>query len=544
MSKLPDLPKSPNSSKTAYPQGNANRGTGDVPIHFGESVRERGAGQSISRVAQSPSFISSGSSSYTTSGGSQYTGPPPSSVSGYASNSGFRPADRPKNTANVYSSPHSPPWKFRPDFGDFVYKRSTDQIIRPNSQPQPRPSHVSADSLSWATWEGFQSTESPPMPAIQSGFQPPVGGLQASQVRTGQMPQGRQSVQARSLPVGSRRPSSSMVQEMGQGSRIQPNDFQTTEFQQNGQSLRHAFDPRTGTATLSAVPGQTQSQRSGGQASNPHQRLGDKGENRDILHSDYKLHPAKFFKVGRVFLVLWAEPAGKDGKVDSVIGASQSHLGQQVISKIRRFVVVREGAQSCHALPISTYNGQGVSKPRVVKSDHAIIHTGPTAPSASPRESPGRGEAPMRPIAIRVDLDSASEKLDPMSRINFGGIHMVQHNVKTKSLGFVNRNSLGYLQLQFDSVFKQRSMATGPISDRGRAPNNDGESEEDGEDDDEVEDEEESEEDEEESEDGEVDDDEADDDNEAASVDGEDEDEDEDETEGNAAEEDSDSDDE
>jgi hypothetical protein len=428
--------------------------------------------------------------------------------------------------ANEYGPSRSPPWKFSPSFGEFVYKPSTDQIITRNGQAQPRPPKVSAASLSYAIWEGFQYNGPPRTPsgyAIQSGF----GGLQASQMQTGQIPQGRHSVQARSLPVGASRPSSSMVQEMDRGSRIQANDFQTIEFQRNGQSLRHAFDPRTGTATLSAVPGQTQSQRSGGQASNPHQRLGDKGKNRDILYSDYKLHPANFFKVGRVFLVLWAEPASKDGKVDSVIGASQSQLEQRVFSKVRRFVVVREGAQFCHALPISTYSGQGVSKLRVVKSDHAIIHTGPTAPSASPRESPGRGEAPMRSIAIRVDLDSASEKLDPMSRINFGGIHMIQHNVKTKSLGFVNKNSLKNLQLQFDSVFPEGSMATGPT----RALNNDGESEEDEEDDDEAEGEEgyeEDDEDEDESEDEEVDDDDEDDDG----------------TEGNAAEEDSDSDDE
>ena len=333
-----------------------------------------------------------------------------------------------------------------------------------------------------------------------------------------------------------------MVQEIAQSSR----NPQMMEFQQNGQSLRYAFDPRTGITTLGAVPGQTQSQRSGGQASNPHQRLGDKGKNRDILYPDYKLHSAKFFQVGRVFLVLWADSGDKDGKVDSVVGASRNHLGQMVFSKIRRFVVVREGAKFCHALPISTYSGQGVAKPSVVKSDHAIIYTGPEAPLPRRGEFPSRGEAPMRSIPIRVNMDNASEKLDPMCRINFGGLHMIQHNVKTRSFGTVHKNSLADLQLQFNSVFNKVPMAARLNLDRGKVHNDqqagssgalvvaetagatesavcDVESEEEEEDEDEIVDEDENEE--------------------AESVDGEaeDSDSDSDETEGNAAEEDSDS---
>ena len=261
------------------------------------------------------------------------------------------------------------------------------------------------------------------------------------------------------------------IRNFGLAPMVQGNDVRTSEFHQNGQVLKHEFDPRKGVATLGATAGQATSQGSRGQTRDPRQSRGGKGDNRDILYPDYKFHPAKFFVVGRVFLVLWAEPAGGAGTAISRHEVL-NQLGQRVFSKIRRFVVVREGPHYCSALPISTYNGQGVAKQRVVKSDHAIIYTGPTAPTPRPGELPGRGEAPMRSIPIRVDLDNATERLDVMSRINLGGVHLIQHNVKTKSFGNVNKNSLADLQLQFNSVFNREPMAARPAPDREQPRNN------------------------------------------------------------------------
>jgi hypothetical protein len=369
--------------------------------------------------------------------------------------------------ANQPRSLASPPWKFSPSFGEFVYQPSTDQIIPRNGQPQRRPPNISVESLSHAIWEGFQYSGSPPTPAsaflLQSG---PI------RIPTGPIPQNQrpprsqafQQNQPRNLP-GSQSSEQNVAQAIsncGLTPRVQANDLQTTEFHQNGQRLRHAFNPHTSVATLDATPGQIESQRPRGQGNDPR---------RDTLYPDYTLHKAKFFKVGRVFLVLWAEPAGGGGgTTDGAFSKYQvlNHLGERVFSKIRRFVVVREGAHYCSALPISTYNGQGVAKQRVVKSDHAIIYTGSIAPTPGSEEYPRRGEAPMRSIPIRVDLDNASEKLDPMSRINFGGIHMIQHNVKTKSFGVVNQKSLADLKLQFESVFKKEPVAIRPNLDRGQ----------------------------------------------------------------------------
>jgi hypothetical protein len=333
--------------------------------------------------------------------------------------------------ANQYGSQPSIPWKFRPDFGDFVYRRSIDQIVPRNGQPYPRPSHIPAHLLSHAVWEPFQYTGSPPSSASEFMVGPRPPGSQFPGGQSRQMPApASQSTQPRIFPSGADQRRQSSVQDVTQAirdCRLNPR-VKTTEFQQNGQNLKHAFDPRTSVATLGATPEQTSPQSSRGQTNNPRQGRVGKSENRDVLYPDYKIRPAKFFVVGRVFLVLWTEPAGGGGTAISKYEVL-NHLGQRVFSKIRRFVVVREGPHFCSALPISTYNKQGVAKQTVVKSDHAIIYTGSTAPNPRRGELPGRGEAPMRSIPIRVDMDNASEKLDPMSRINFGGVHLIQHNV-------------------------------------------------------------------------------------------------------------------
>jgi hypothetical protein len=461
--------------------------------------------------------------------------------------------------ANQYGPSPSPPWKFNPLFGDFVYKPSTDQIITPSGQLQPRPPNVPAASLAHAIWEGFPFT--PQTPNASYGlFRPPVGGPQASQMRVAQIPQGR-SDQPRIFPGAASQPNNSNMQQVTQGLRNHSiaasshgNDVRTTKFQRNGQILKHTFDARRSVATLDVAPELATSQSSKGQTKDSRQRRGGKTEIGDIRFPDYRIHPARFFVVGRTFLVLWAEPAGGGGGTVASKFESVNQLGQRVYSKARRFVVVRQGAQCCHALPITTYGGRGVAKPKVVKADHAIIYTGLKVPIPGPGESPGPEEPPMRPIPIRVDWENPTEKLDPMSRINFGGVHLVQHNVMTKNCGIVNPNSLTALKAQFDNVFNQQPVVAGPSSARGPTRTNQrtgpsvgtmyggsafaaaatagaaATEESDGE----------SEVDEDESDQGESDDDEE----EAEAVEGEVEDEDVDATEGNTAEEDSDSDDE
>lgn len=105
--------------------------------------------------------------------------------------------------------------------------------------------------------------------------------------------------------------------------------------------------------------------------------------------------------------------------------------------------------------PIVTYGHQGVSKKGVNKSEHAIIHTGKKIPAALPQELPERGERGLLPQPIRVDPDDPEQKLDPMSRVDFAKVYTIQHNVKVRSLGKVNRTSMQPLLYQFKTVWSK-----------------------------------------------------------------------------------------
>nr|POF06904.1 hypothetical protein CFP56_31528 [Quercus suber] len=201
------------------------------------------------------------------------------------------------------------------------------------------------------------------------------------------------------------------------------------------------------------------------------------------LFSDYKIRPHKFFSVGRVFIILWVEPAAdatlitnsrekSDRPPDP--GLATGRHGEAIYSKVRRFVVIRAGDYFCSALPISTYGKQGVGKNRVRKSDHGIIHTGSVAPEPLGAESPLQEEVGMRPRAIRVVPDRHVDQLDPMSRIDYAKVYTIQHNLKVKPFGEVHPGSKEALKTQFRNVWDgvmSRSARPTAGSSRGQTAN-------------------------------------------------------------------------
>lgn len=78
---------------------------------------------------------------------------------------------------------------------------------------------------------------------------------------------------------------------------------------------------------------------------------------------------------------------------------------------------------------MQTYNGRGAAKPGLVMGDHGIIHTSPVAPMQLPGEM-------LTKYSIRVE-PTASETLEPASRINYGKPYVVEHNVKVFDVGMV-----------------------------------------------------------------------------------------------------------
>lgn len=98
-----------------------------------------------------------------------------------------------------------------------------------------------------------------------------------------------------------------------------------------------------------------------------------------------------------------------------------------------------------------TYGGQGVTKPNILKWQHAIVHTTKEAPELLSGEEPVEGEYGMM-ASIRVRPKSKQEKLQKESRINFAKIYTVEHNVKVCEFGDVHERHLGTLRKQWKYV--------------------------------------------------------------------------------------------
>lgn len=140
------------------------------------------------------------------------------------------------------------------------------------------------------------------------------------------------------------------------------------------------------------------------------------------------------------------------------IGASLSsergtiHAQRCKIGKALEIISAHLIDHGCYR-PILTYGGQGVAKKDVKKSDHGIVYVGRAPPSPTQAERPRRGEDPMLPNAVHIDPDSPQEKLSEMSRINYGKVYTIEHNVKVRGLGKVSPESEGALKNNFRIVW-------------------------------------------------------------------------------------------
>ncbi|KAF2159584.1 hypothetical protein M409DRAFT_29903 [Zasmidium cellare ATCC 36951] len=161
-----------------------------------------------------------------------------------------------------------------------------------------------------------------------------------------------------------------------------------------------------------------------------------------------------FFRLGRVFRFPWSETAGTTAfgtfhNAHEFVRGREN--GTHIYQKNRIFVVIREGQESCTVLPITTYGNQGVAKLFVDKSQHGVIYTGTEPTPITYQEALRPGS--LQQHAIRVIGDQPTCTLHAMSRINYGQVHTVHHNVEVESIGMVHEASLPYLLQQFRGVW-------------------------------------------------------------------------------------------
>jgi hypothetical protein len=92
------------------------------------------------------------------------------------------------------------------------------------------------------------------------------------------------------------------------------------------------------------------------------------------------------------------------------------------------------------------------------QSQYGLVYTGNAPPQVSDSE---RG---MQAIAIKIDPDNATTPLDPVSRIHYGNLYTVEHNIRVKAYGMVNQASLLPLMSQFRQVNRERiGFSTPPL---------------------------------------------------------------------------------
>lgn len=169
-----------------------------------------------------------------------------------------------------------------------------------------------------------------------------------------------------------------------------------------------------------------------------------------------RIKPKRFFAVGKVFITLWTEPAG--GSRDQAMTVDGRNVfevqyAEAVFSKVRRFIVVSEGEMSCVCVAIHTYTRATNVRPDVERREHAIVYTGRKEPSPEP------GEQRSALAAIRVEPETSTQLLDARSRINFGKLFTIEHNLKVKPWGTVDAASKDAL---IDNVRKTLLPGRGP----------------------------------------------------------------------------------
>ncbi|PIA94792.1 hypothetical protein CB0940_08198 [Cercospora beticola] len=177
---------------------------------------------------------------------------------------------------------------------------------------------------------------------------------------------------------------------------------------------------------------------------NPNPTLLTPDINPQLLNSHFKWRPQKFFRVGRVLSVLWTETEGSTADAASVCSFPVAY-GERAQAKIRRFIIFAQKQQHSLAIPITSHQGYGVAN-RSDRVDHGIVYMGTAVPQ------PLQGERGMLPTAIRITPDDPTERLKPTSRINYGKIYTIEHNMKANAVGMVHEDSIRALVDQQNEV--------------------------------------------------------------------------------------------
>lgn len=152
------------------------------------------------------------------------------------------------------------------------------------------------------------------------------------------------------------------------------------------------------------------------------------------LSAAFQLRSSAFFQVGRIFRVLWHQPAGSDLRGKLANSTSVGKFREPIYTTARWMLVVKEKLGHCICCPISTYGGRGLESKKFQQSEiraHAIMY----GYGMPPPQNTGLVKPP-----IPVFVQENGTRVDPISSVNFSKLHTVEHNVKVANIGMIPEN--------------------------------------------------------------------------------------------------------
>lgn len=104
-------------------------------------------------------------------------------------------------------------------------------------------------------------------------------------------------------------------------------------------------------------------------------------------------------------------------------------FGEQVVWKLRWFIVIKSWKSHCVAVAVHNYNEQGLTKLELENPrDHAALTLDDTTVELQQDEELAR-----KPL--HLILEDTSLKMDQSSRINFSKLYTVDYNIKVSAVG-------------------------------------------------------------------------------------------------------------
>ena len=177
---------------------------------------------------------------------------------------------------------------------------------------------------------------------------------------------------------------------------------------------------------------------------------------------DYKLvekcKTGKYFRKGRVFRALWAEPAGESSS--DVPTVSSRYSGAYIANKPRWFVVILDKKSHCLAFTISTYGGRGASKFGLRSDDLVAV-----VPKGESQSTTSISTSEKRPLQIIIEnREDRMTELDPASVIDVTKIYTVEYNIKVSTVGRIAPEDTPYLSRWAHKVWAMKTQFTVPHS--------------------------------------------------------------------------------